>query len=163
MTEGDFPQLLILKPTAAFDVCVALDFVCDFILLTYPLEILNNLMARREERGPARVRRKREAVEDGRSARALRRDFLSYCVNIHIASHAWILVNPPRPTYAGLPFEDAELVEAEYFFETGAHGDAGLTGADDDDGIVGVGILFVAANVADSLPMGHGGGQEWQC
>lgn len=68
---------------------------------------------------------------------------------LHIASHTWISINPPRASNSGLLVEDPELVETEVLFQPTSHRNAGLASADDQDGEVGITIGIIAVLLFD--------------
>lgn len=73
--------------------------------------------------------------------------------NLHIASNAWIPVDPPSAPYSSLAFEDAELVKAEDLFEATAHRDAGHAGPHYKHWVVRVGILVIAIDSPNRLAL----------
>ena len=66
--------------------------------------------------------------------------------DVHITSNSRISVDPPRPSHTRLSFEHAELIKAEFLLQTTSQGNAGFPSADDDDGVVSVGILIISVD-----------------
>lgn len=70
---------------------------------------------------------------------------------LHLPSNTRISVDPPRPPDACLSFEYAELVKAELLPQLARHGNAGSSGTDNDNRVVGVGIVLIAIHTANGF------------
>ena len=66
--------------------------------------------------------------------------------DVHITSNSRIPVDPPGASDASLPVEQAELIEAEFLLQATCHGNARFASAEDDDGIVSIGIFIISVN-----------------
>ena len=66
--------------------------------------------------------------------------------DVHITRNSRISVDPPRPSQTRLSFKYAELIKAEFLLQATSQGNAGFPRADDDDGVVSVGILIISVD-----------------
>ena len=64
--------------------------------------------------------------------------------DVHITRNSRISVDPPGPSQTRLSFKYAELIKAEFLLQATSQGNAGFPSADDDDGVVSVGILIIS-------------------
>jgi len=71
----------------------------------------------------------------------------------HITSHAWVSVDPPRPSNSCLAVENSKLVEAEDFFQTTAHSNTTLPGANDGNGVICIAPRVVAIVLMYRIPI----------
>lgn len=68
---------------------------------------------------------------------------------LHIASYTRISIDPPCASDTRLFVEDTKLIKAEHFFQPAAHGNAGLSSPDDEDGVVGIAVRIMAVLLLD--------------
>ena len=120
------------------------------------VEVTDNLGAPRMDGRPVRVEGKGEAIEKGGTVPG---SVMMVCLvegDQHITGNSGISVDPPRPAYAGLSVKHAELIKAEFVLQATGHGYAGFASADDDNGIIRVGIFVISIDSPNGIrEMGH--------
>ena len=79
------------------------------------------------------------------------RTLLKGCQHSHVTSYTWVAINPPRSPQTGLSVKQAKLIKSQSFLQPASHCDTRFPCTHNNEGIVGVCILFVSIDNVDCI------------
>lgn len=74
------------------------------------------------------------------------------CVTGDVPGNTRISVNPPRSSNTCLAFKYTKLVKPKLLLQLTCHGDTTCSCANNEDGIVSIGIVIIAVDASNGLP-----------